>query len=135
MQTARGIEVLGSPVGNKQFSTDFVMDRIQRKSDLLNEIEQLASHDNKAAAQSALLLLRYCALPAVSHLLRTVPTPLADVAFIHHDDAVLHTVSKLIAPSDPLFRTPTRVPAAACAHHPNPPPRRARHHTAARGGW
>ena len=32
---------------------------------------------------------------------------LADVAFIHHDDAVLHTVSKLIAPSDPLFRTPT----------------------------
>ena len=28
--TARGIEVLGSPVGNKQFSTDFVMDRIQR---------------------------------------------------------------------------------------------------------
>ena len=105
--TARGIEVLGSPVGNKQFSADFVMDRVQRKSDLLNEIEQLASHDNKAAAQSALLLLRYCALPAVSHLLRTVPAPLADAAFIHHDDAVLHTVSKLIAPSDPLFRTPT----------------------------
>ena len=55
--TARGVEVLGSPVGNKEFCTDFVMDRIQRKSDLLNEIEQLASHDNKAAAQSALLLL------------------------------------------------------------------------------
>ena len=36
-----------------------------------------------------------------------MPTPLADAAFIHHDDAVLHTVSKLIAPTDPLFRTPT----------------------------
>ena len=76
--------MLGSPVGNAAFSCDFVMDKIRSNSELLEEIEKLASHDNKAAAQSALLLLRYCALPAVSHLLRTVPTPLADAAFIHH---------------------------------------------------
>ena len=46
---------------------DFVMDKIRSNSELLGEIERLASHDNKASAQSALLLLRHCALPAVSH--------------------------------------------------------------------
>ena len=63
--------------------------------------------NNAASAQSALLLLRYCAVPAVSHLLRTVPTALAAHAFAAHENSVLGTVSKLIAPSDPLFRAPT----------------------------
>ena len=45
---------------------------------------------------------------------------MADVAFIHHDDAVLHTVSKLIAPSDPLFRTPTAADERS-SQQPKPP--------------
>ena len=102
--TSRGINVLGSPVGNGDFTHDFVMDKVHKNQELLREIEALAAHDNAAAAQSALLLLRYCAVPAVTHLLRTAPPALAYEAFVGHERNILGTVSKLISPTDPLFR-------------------------------
>jgi len=38
--------VLGSPVGNGDFTHDFVMDKVRKNQELLREIEALAAHDN-----------------------------------------------------------------------------------------
>ena len=48
--TARGIGVLGSPVGNGEFTHDFVMTKVRKNQELLREIEALGAHDNAAAA-------------------------------------------------------------------------------------
>ncbi len=44
------INVLGSPVGNGEFTHDFATDKVRKSQELLQETEALGAHDNAASA-------------------------------------------------------------------------------------
>ena len=46
--TSRGINVLGSPVGNGEFTHDFVMSKVHKNKELLREIEALGDLPDRA---------------------------------------------------------------------------------------
>ena len=64
--TSDGIRVLGSPLGSEEYMSSFISSLLQDHQPLLSVLPLLG--DN----QVALLLLRYCCLPRIHHLLRTV---------------------------------------------------------------
>ena len=75
--------MLGAPLGNPEYIQKFCDDVVIEKSKLLNIIPKLTS------LQAAWLLLYFCAVPRVNHLLRNVPPRLAQVFARGHDTNVL----------------------------------------------
>ena len=63
----RGIKILGTPLGAPQFVRSFGAKLADRRAKLLQLLPKLPT------LQSAWLLLYYCAVPRLNHLLRTLP--------------------------------------------------------------
>ena len=62
----RGLRVLGTPLGTQEFVERFCAERSEEKAQLLDLIPKLPS------LQSAWLLLYFCAVPCINHLLRNI---------------------------------------------------------------
>ena len=70
-----GLEILGTPVGSDSFFKEKCIEIVKcEKSHFLAKLPLLDD------MQSALLLLRYCPVPKITHLLRTVPPSLLSEA-------------------------------------------------------
>ena len=79
----RGIKVLGAPLGSPEYIQKFCDDVVTEKTKLLDFIPKLPS------LQASWLLLYFCAVPRINHLLRTVPPQHALVMARQHDSNVL----------------------------------------------
>lgn len=84
-----GTHLLGAPVGTQKFEEEMCVRVVEQSATLLNNIALLPS------TQAALLLLRYCAGPRVSYLMRTVPTESIVRSLEIHDNAILRVFSQL----------------------------------------
>ena len=69
-----GFELLGTPVGSDTFVKDACRGKVEKLNPLLSKLSLLQN------AQIGVLLLRYCGVPKIMNLLRTVPPCLVDVA-------------------------------------------------------
>ena len=69
-QAARGIRVLGAPMGSAEFVQAFGVQHVQKASGLLQQIFNLPQ------VQHAWLLFYFCLVPRINHLLRQVPPDL-----------------------------------------------------------
>ena len=85
----RGIKVLGAPFGTSEFLQGFYANLVEEEARLLNLIPQLTS------LQASWLLLYFCAVPRINHLLRTVPPDLIEPMARAHDAAILTTFRSL----------------------------------------
>ena len=87
----RGLKVLGTPLGTQEFVDRFCAERSEEKAQLLNLIPKLPS------IQSAWLLLYFCAVPRINHLLRNIcPTSVSQAAALH-DLCILETFRSIFA--------------------------------------
>jgi hypothetical protein len=67
--------------------------------------------------QCALLLLRYCAVPRVSHVQHALPPNTVATATFDHHDAIMNCISDLFGSDDPLFcQVQTLAPTRDAAH-------------------
>jgi hypothetical protein len=91
-----GIVVLGSPVGSPKFETTECIKSLKGVEQSLTTIRRMQDK------QLRLLLIRHCAIPKISHLLRTVPPPhTRDLA--HKFDKLIHKeILHLIGTHNPL---------------------------------
>lgn len=81
-QIDRGIKILGTPIGSPAFVESKAKEAVEEKAQLLNFLPKLPS------LQSAWLLLYFCAVPRINHLLRTVPPELARSFAQDHDNSI-----------------------------------------------
>ena len=79
----RGIEILGTPIGSRAFVEACATEAIQEKAQLLNFLPKLPSR------QASWLLLYFCAVPRINHLLRTVSPDLVQGFAERHDVSML----------------------------------------------
>eukprot|EP00959_Pyramimonas_sp_CCMP1952_P408431 8560070-Pyramimonas_sp.AAC.1 len=66
----KGIRVLGAPFGSLEYITNFGTKLTTERTKLLNYITKLSD------LQVVWLLLYYCAMPRLNHILRTTPPEL-----------------------------------------------------------
>jgi len=85
----QGVKVLGAPVGSPEYVQRFCDNVVEEKAKLLDLLPKLPS------LQSAWLLLYFCAVPRINHLLRTVPPQHVRVAARAHDANVLNCFQKI----------------------------------------
>ena len=85
-----GFELLGTPVGSDTFVKDACRGKVEKLNPLLSKLSLLQD------AQIGVLLLRYCGVPKIMNLLRTVPPCLVDVACVQHDDNIVTTFEEII---------------------------------------
>ena len=79
--TSGGMQVLGCPIGSDSYVRQTCIDFTRRR---LPFLQKLCCMKN---LQSAMLLLRYCGVPTITHLLRSVtPRNVADAAKQHDGD-------------------------------------------------
>ena len=81
----QGLRVLGAPMGADAYVEAFGATLAEEKAKLLQTLPQLPS------LQAAWLLLYFCAVPRLNHLLRTTPPAQSRTAAIAHDNHVLNT--------------------------------------------
>ena len=82
--------------------TDWFLDYVDTKvQPLLDAISELAMHDNELAAQSAFIILKYCASTKFGYLLRTAPPDLIEAATTLHDERVLQCLASILDESHP----------------------------------
>ena len=98
-EVERGIKVLGTPLGTPAFVEACASQTLQEKAQLLNLLPKLPS------LQASWLLLYFCAVPRINHLLRTVPPD------HNHGIADAHDASIQTA-----FRTTFGIPDAVAWH-------------------
>ena len=97
-----GLRTVGAPVGEAQFRSDWFLDYVDTKvQPLLDAISELAMHDNELAAQSAFIILKYCASTKFGYLLRTAPPDLIEAATTLHDERVLQCLASILDESHP----------------------------------
>ena len=87
----QGIKVVGTPVGTDEYIAEFGHQVVGNEVKLLEQIPKLAS------LQASWLLLYFCAVPKVNHLLRTLPPSRASSTAETHDAAVLDVFCKLFS--------------------------------------
>ena len=68
---------------------------------MLDAIVELAQHDNEYAAQSAFIVLRYCAAHKFSYLLRTAPPSLIEDAALAHDELIADCLGSILDHAHP----------------------------------
>ena len=81
----RGIKILGAPFGSLEYVERFGTKLTTERTKLLNYILKLSS------LQVAWLLLYYCAVPRLNHILRTTPPNMTRALAESHDAAILST--------------------------------------------
>ena len=79
---SNGSTILGIPIGENQFIQDCCVESV-RSGDIL--CKQLAELDD---IQSAMLLLRFCYIPRINHLARSVSPELLNPAADLHDFSI-----------------------------------------------
>ena len=77
-----GIVILGVPVGTPDFETRLCLSRVRENDALLRGIRKIRQ------TQLQLLLLRFCAVPRMSYMMRTVPLEHLHQALGQHDDNI-----------------------------------------------
>ena len=78
----RGVKILGTPLGTPAFVEACASETLLEKSQLLNFLPKLPS------LQASWLLLYFCAVPRINHLLRTVPPDGNSSIANAHDDSI-----------------------------------------------
>ena len=97
-----GLRTAGAPVGTAAYRSNWYVEYMQSKlQPLLDAIAQLAQHDNDYAAQSAFIVLRYCASTKISFLLRTAPPDIIADATIVHDNLIADCLSAILDHAHP----------------------------------
>ena len=86
-----GVIILGTPIGHPSFIESCCKDQVNRAKLFLSQLPKLND------SQSASLLLRYCGVPKISHLLRSVPPIVIDEAAKEFDCALLDTFEGIIS--------------------------------------
>ena len=89
-EAERGFVALGTPIGCDEFVRRSAAQCLEAERDLLRELEGLPD------LQNAWLLLLQCASPRAQHVFRTVPCHLSAEYAAAHDDAVWHTLQRLL---------------------------------------
>ena len=72
-----------SPIGHKSFVQDVCLKQADSAKVFLSKLPRLND------AQTALLLLRYCGIPKISHLLRCIPSSVIDTAAREFDCTII----------------------------------------------
>ena len=85
-----GLEILGTPIGSDSFVREKCIETVKCERDFLAKLPLLDD------MQSGLLLLRYCAVPKITHLLRTVPHSLIAEAAELHDTMIVKAFENII---------------------------------------
>ena len=85
-----GVVVLGVPVGSDEFVTRMVLQRVRELGLVVPLLGLLRD------AQMEYLLLRCCAHPRVSHLMRAVPPGLALPGARQHDDTIREGLQRIL---------------------------------------
>eukprot|EP00973_Karenia_brevis_P014023 1905086-Karenia_brevis.AAC.1 len=76
----RGLKIVGTPFGSKEYIKASGTKMVEEELQLLDKLPKLS------LLQSSWLLLYFCAVPRINHLLRTVPPTLVrDIAEMHDD--------------------------------------------------
>ena len=90
---AMNMEILGSPIGSKEFCESFLQDKINKKLPIL--LENLTRLDNP---QASYLILLFCAsFCKIVWYIRTVPSDLIAVNCQNFDDLILKTFEGILA--------------------------------------
>ena len=84
-------ELLGSPIGDDVFCSQFITMKISAASALLSHIQEVGSTDSHVA----FVLLRFCAgFSKLSYITRTTPPTMASEALKQFDNLVQHCFSE-----------------------------------------
>ena len=94
-EAERGMRILGAPFGTVAYTEAFGSNLLEEKEKLLNFLPKLPS------LQSAWLLLYFCAVPRLNHLLRTTPPTASRRTAEMHDQNVLDTFRRLFGIGSP----------------------------------
>ena len=89
-EAQRGLQILGTPIGSREFVSAKLEERMQGERRLLNWLPQLPD------LQCAWSLLLYCASPRANHLLRTVPPAEVQEYAAAHDMSMGCTLHALL---------------------------------------
>ena len=109
-----GLRTVGAPVGSSEFRSEWYLEYIESAvQPLLDAIAELASHDNDMGAQSAFIILKYCAATKFSYLLRTAPPDLIEEASDLHDNRVLQCLESILDNAHPGVLDEGHSPSAA----------------------
>ena len=84
------IVVLESPIGHKSFVQDVCLKQADSAKVFLSKLPRLND------AQTVLLILRYCGIPKISHLLRCIPPFVIDTAARELDCTIITTFDSII---------------------------------------
>ena len=89
---SEGFELLGTPLGTASFVEEHCVESVlvNRVKPLLSKLPMLQD------CQSAILLLGYCGVPIVMHLLRTVPPKLVSSMASYHDKEIIDSFESII---------------------------------------
>lgn len=87
-----GIDILGAPVGDDEWVEAQLRSKVDDTRGILNSLADTI--DNP---QILLLLIRFCAAPRVTHLMRTAVGATAQTAYSLHDRAIEQSLSRLIS--------------------------------------
>ena len=94
-ENQQGIKVVGTPIGTPQYIQEFGRNVVNDEAQLLQQIPKLTS------LQTAWLILYFCAVPKINHLLRTLPPTHAVGPARLHDEAILHVFTQLFGIPSP----------------------------------
>ena len=89
-EAKEGFEILGTPNGSDVFVKEACLRQLQREKSLLFK------HSRLQDAQIGFLLLRYCGVAKIMHLLRAVPPGHADEACVQQDEHIAATFEEII---------------------------------------
>ena len=81
---------MSAPVGSDIFIKEDCLRKVEGEKSLLSKLSLLQD------AQIGALILRYCGVPKIMHLLRTVPPCLVDIAYVQHDEHIATTFEEII---------------------------------------
>ena len=85
-----GVRVVGTPIGSDEFVRVCATEAAAGSADLLDRIPQLP------ASQDAWLLLLFCAVPRINHILRTTPPTQAAALAAAHDERISTAFDQLL---------------------------------------
>ena len=86
-----GLECLGTLIGSGEFVKNSCLQQVKTGKSLLSKLPYLQD------AQTASLILRYCGVPKILHLLRTVAPKLTNTTVNEHDNAIRLTFENIIS--------------------------------------
>ncbi len=111
--SARGMKVVGAPIGNDDFCAEFVGQRVDAALAKIRALTVRGLHP-----QVGMLLMRMCCLPQLNYLTQVVPPSLTARHFTRFDEGVAAFVLELLTPRGRVRLACSdermSVPASAC---------------------